>query len=42
MNQTSGPAMYGNGAGSSDTVLGSKATPFFGRYKETSGVERSD
>lgn len=29
--------MYGNGAGSSDTVLGSKATPFFGRYQEHDG-----
>lgn len=34
MNWNSGPVMYGNGAGSSDTVLGSKATPFFGRYQE--------
>ena len=34
--------MYGNGAGSSDTASGSKATPFFGRYQEPSGVERSD
>ena len=29
--------MYGNGAGSSDTVLGSKATPFFGKYQEYDG-----
>ena len=34
MNWNSGPVMYGNGAGASDTVLGSKATPFFGRYQE--------
>lgn len=37
MNWNSGPVMYGNGAGSSDTVLGSKATPFFGRYQEHDG-----
>ena len=42
MNGNSGPVMYGNGAGSSDTASGSKATPFFGRYQEPSGVERSD
>lgn len=37
MNQESGPAMYGNGAGTSGTALGSKATPFFGRYQEHYG-----
>ena len=37
MNQTSGPAMLGNGAGKSYPHDGSKATPFFGRYQETSG-----
>ena len=42
MNQDSGPAMYGNGAGSSDTALGFKATPFFGRYREHYGMERSN
>ena len=42
MNQTSGPAMYGNGAGASGTALGSKATPFFGRYQEHYGQIRSN
>lgn len=42
MNQDSGPAMFGNGAGASGTDLGSKATPFFGRYREPSGMERSN
>lgn len=42
MNQTSGPAMYGNGAGSSDTASGSKATPFFGRYQEHYGQIRNN
>ena len=42
MNGNSGPVMYGNGAGSFDTASGSKATPFFGRYQEPSGVEHSD
>ena len=42
MNQTSGPAMYGNGAGASGTALGSKATPFFGRYQEHYGQMRSN
>ena len=37
MNQTFGPAMWGNGAGKSYPQIGSKATPFFGRYQETSG-----
>lgn len=37
MNQNSGPAMFGNGAGKSHSQEGSKATPFFGRYQETSG-----
>lgn len=42
MNQTSGPAMFGNGAGSSGTASGSKATPFFGRYQEHDGTERDE
>lgn len=42
MNQTSGPAMYGNGAGASGTALGSKATPFFGRYQEHYGQIRNN
>ena len=42
MNQDSGPAMYGNGAGASGTALGSKATPFFGRYQEHYGQIRSN
>lgn len=42
MNQDSGPAMYGNGAGASGTASGSKATPFFGRYREHYGMERSN
>ena len=37
MNQNTGPAMFGNGAGASGTGLGSKATPFFGRYQEWFG-----
>ena len=37
MNQTSGPVLFGNGAGKSDTRSGSKATPFFGRYQEHYG-----
>lgn len=37
MNQTSGPVLFGNGAGSKDTLSGSKATPFFGRYQEHYG-----
>ena len=37
MNQTSGPVLFGNGAGKSHPQEGSKATPFFGRYQETSG-----
>ena len=42
MNQDSGPAMYGNGAGASGTALGSRATPFFGRYQEHYGQIRSN
>ena len=42
MNWNSGPVMYGNGAGSSDTVLGSKATPFFGKYQEHDGPKRNN
>lgn len=42
MNQTSGPAMYGNGTGASGTAFGSKATPFFGRYRESYGQIRSN
>ena len=42
MNQDSGPAMYGNGAGASGTAFGSKATPFFGRYQEHYGQIRSN
>ena len=42
MNQDSGPAMYGNGTGASGTALGSKATPFFGRYQEHYGQIRSN
>ena len=42
MNWNSGPVMYGNGAGSSDTALGSKATPFFGRYQEHDGTKRNN
>ena len=34
--------MYGNGAGASGTALGSKATPFFGRYQEHYGQIRSN
>ena len=42
MNQDSGPAMYGNGAGASGTAFGSKATPFFGRYQEHYGQIRNN
>ena len=42
MNQDSGPAMYGNGAGTSGTAFGSKATPFFGRYQEWFGEIHSN
>ena len=42
MNRSTGPALFGNGAGKSDTPSGSKATPFFGRYQEFYGGERSD
>ena len=42
MNGNSGPVMYGNGAGSSDTASGSKATPFFGRYQEHDGTKRNN
>ena len=34
--------MYGNGAGPSNTALGSKATPFFGRYQEHDGTKRNN
>ena len=37
MNQRTGPALFGNGAGSKDTSSGSIATPFFGRYQEWYG-----
>ena len=37
MNQTSGPVLFGNGAGSKNSYSGSKATPFFGRYQEWYG-----
>ena len=42
MNWNSGPVMYGNGAGPSNTALGSKATPFFGRYQEHDGTKRNN
>lgn len=42
MNLNSGPVMYGNGAGASGTALGSKATPFFGRYQEHYGQIRNN
>lgn len=37
MNQSSGAAMWGNGAGNFNQVYGSKSTPFFGRYRATPG-----
>ena len=42
MNQNTGPAMFGNGAGKSSTSFGSKATPFFGRYQEHYGEIRDN
>ena len=42
MNQNTGPAMFGNGAGKSSTSFGSKATPFFGRYQEHYGEIRGN
>ena len=42
MNQNSGPVMYGNGAGQNHTERGSRPTPFFGRYRESYGEERSN
>ena len=42
MNQSTGPALFGNGAGKSYTPSGSKATPFFGRYQEWYGEIRDN
>lgn len=42
MNQNSGPVMWGNGAGQNHTDRGSRPTPFFGRYRESYGEERSN
>lgn len=42
MNQNSGPVIWGNGAGQNHTEHGSRPTPFFGRYRESYGEERSN
>ncbi len=43
MNQSSGAAMWGNGAGNFNRSYGSKSTPFFGRYRaEPSSAEYSN